>query len=539
MRIDCVPSEQSLAHLPRSGRVIIVANHPCGALDGLAAIRVIGTRRSDVRVLANADLVSIAELTPLLLAVDPGIGRSDTARNAQALRKAWRWLVEEHALVVFPACGVAHFDARAGCVTDPPWNPVIGRLIKQTASPVVPLHFAGRNSTLFQLVGLLAPPLRTLLLRGELRRRRASRVDVHVGESIARERLGQFESPEALALHLRLRTLLAPATNQSHTAASIEPRNVELIPAAMPVDCLEREIGRLEPESRLLAHGPMTAHVAHAEDIPHLLSEIGRLRELTGRDAGEGSGRGRNLDHFDAHYEHLFIWHSVSRQIVAACRLARSDDIRRRFGRRGLYTSTLFNYSDLFFRLLGPALEVGRCFVRREFQRDPAPLMLLWKGIAEFSARQGYLRLIGPANISGDYLDISKHLIVDFLRSQRFDPLLGWLVRARHPFARSASLRSLASELAMLGAVDPLAALIEDLEPDGKSVPVLLRQYLKFGGRVLGFNVDENLNRAIDCLVLVDLKPPVQPPGVEAVSGGAAGTGAGTFASSARSRWSS
>jgi putative hemolysin len=212
MRIDCVPSEQSLAHLPRSGRVIIVANHPCGALDGLAAIRVIGTRRSDVRVLANADLVSIAELTPLLLAVDPGIGRSDTARNAQALRKAWRWLVEEHALVVFPACGVAHFDTRAGCVTDPPWSPVIGRLVKQTASPVVPLHFAGRNSALFQLVGLLAPPLRTLLLRGELRRRRASRVDVHVGESIARERLGQFESPEALALHLRLRTLLAPTS---------------------------------------------------------------------------------------------------------------------------------------------------------------------------------------------------------------------------------------------------------------------------------------------------------------------------------------
>ncbi|MEJ0087446.1 MAG: GNAT family N-acyltransferase [Pseudomonadota bacterium] len=165
--------------------------------------------------------------------------------------------------------------------------------------------------------------------------------------------------------------------------------------------------------------------------------------------------------------------------------------IRRKHGRAGLYTTTLFNYRDPFFLMLGPALELGRSFVRPEYQRSFAPLMLLWKGIAEFVARNPrYARLIGPVSVSGEYAETSRHLMVDFLRGQRFDHLLGGLVSARNPFPRSRALRTLASELALLGALEPLSALVEDLEPDGKGVPILLRQYLRLGGSVLGFNVD-------------------------------------------------
>ncbi len=497
-----------MTRIPVQGRVIIVANHPFGALDGLAAIRIIGERRPDMRVLANADLSSIGELAPLILPLEGFGARGSTPRNAQSLRKAWRWLEEEHALVVFPAGEVAHFDARARCVTDPPWSPNIGRLVQKTAAPVLPLYFAGQNSPLFQIAGMLGPKLRVLLLPGELRRRMRSRVEVHLGEAITHQRTREFKSPEALALHLRLKTFLAPAANgNGRDAPQPAPRALDAIAAEMPVDCVAGEISRLPPESRLLAHGGMEVLLARAEQIPHTLGEIGRLREITFRAVGEGTGRARDIDRFDSYYEHLFLWHAASRQIVGAYRLGRSDDILRQHGKQGLYTHTLFNYRDPFFMLLGPALELGRSFVRAEHQRSFAPLFLLWKGIAEFVARNPrYARLMGPVSVSGDYVETSKHLLVDYLRGQRFDHLLGGLVSARNPFPRSHAMRSLASELAMLPALEPLAALVEDLEPDHKGVPVLLRRYLKLGGRVLGFNVDQDFGNSVDCLLLVDLR---------------------------------
>jgi putative hemolysin len=509
MRIDVSSSEQSRQRVPQQGRVIIVANHPFGALDGLAAIRLIGNLRSDVRVLANADLASIGELAPLIFPVDPFGGPGSTGRNARALRQAWRWLDGEHALVIFPAGEVAHFDARARCVTDPPWSPIVGRLVQKTGAPVVPLYFSGQNSPMFQIAGLVAPQLRTLLLPGELRRRMDSRVHAHVGEPITNERMTQFKSPEALALHLRLKTFLAPAMNEPRVGspASSAQRTLEPIAPEMPAECIAQEIAKLDPAAKLVAHNGMEAWLARAADIPHTLSEIGRLREVTFRGVGEGTGRSRDLDRFDAHYEHLFIWHAQKRQLVGAYRLGRTDVIRREHGKSGLYTTTLFNYHDPFFMLLGPALELGRSFVRLEFQRSFAPLMLLWKGIAEFVVRNPrYTRLLGPVSVSGDYLETSKHLLCDFLRGQHFDHLLGGLVSARHPFPRSHAMRSLASELTMLGAIEPLATLVEDLEPDGKGVPILLRQYLKLGGRVLGFNVDHDFGHSIDCLLLVDLR---------------------------------
>jgi putative hemolysin len=508
LRIECAPDQQTLSRIPRSGRVIIVANHPFGALDGLAAIRIVGARRLDLRVLANVDLASIPELASTILAVDPFTSAGSSARNSRALRQAWRWLEQEHALVVFPAGEVAHFDARARCVTDPPWSPIIGRLVQRTTAPVVPLYFAGQNSTLFQIAGLVAPQLRTLMLPGELKQRMGSRIDAHVGEPIANARINQFKSPEALALHLRLKTFLAPASGGiPPLLAPPALRDLEPLAEELPADCIATEIAQLDPAQRLVSHGDMEAWLARAERIPHTLAEIGRLREFTFRGVGEGTGRARDLDRFDRDYEHLFIWHTAKRQIVGAYRLGRTDLIRRERGRAGLYTATLFNFRDPFFLMLGPALELGRSFVRPEFQRSFAPLMLLWKGIAEFVARNPrYSRLIGPVSVSGDYAETSKHLLVDFLRGERFDYVLGSFVSARNPFPRAHALRTLASELAMLGALEPLSALVEDLEPDGKGVPILLRQYLKLGGRVLGFNVDADFGHSIDCLLLVDLR---------------------------------
>ena len=195
-----------------------------------------------------------------------------------------------------------------------------------------------------------------------------------------------------------------------------------------------------------------------------------------------------------------------AREIVGAYRLGRTDVIGRRLGKAGLYTSTLFEYHDLFFKLLGPALELGRSFVRAEQQKSFAPLMLLWRGIGEYVGRHPeYCKLLGPVSISNDYTPLSQTLLVRFLRQRNFDLLAPAMVRPRRPFRGQFSLRSLVGSL-QPDDLDALSALLAGLEPDGKGTPVLLRQYLKLGGRVLGFNIDPDFGNALDCLVLVDLR---------------------------------
>jgi putative hemolysin len=201
------------------------------------------------------------------------------------------------------------------------------------------------------------------------------------------------------------------------------------------------------------------------------------------------------------------VWNTEAREIVGAYRLGRTDVISRRFGKRGLYTSTLFDYNDLFLKLLGPALELGRSFVRIEYQKSFASLMLLWKGIGEYVSRHPrYCRLIGPVSISNDYRPLSRELLVGFLRKRSFELLAPTMVRPKRPFRGRFSLRSVGEQDESLADIETLSTVVADLEPDGKGAPVLLRQYLKLGGRMLGFNVDPDFGDALDCLVLIDLR---------------------------------
>lgn len=230
------------------------------------------------------------------------------------------------------------------------------------------------------------------------------------------------------------------------------------------------------------------------------------MREVTFRAVGEGTGRSSDIDLFDGYYEHLLLWDCEARRIAAGYRLGRTDVICRRFGRRGLYTSTLFDYGEIFLGLLGPALELGRSFVRAEYQRSFGALMLLWKGIAEFIGRYPhYCRLIGPVSISNCYQPLSRELQVAFLRDRSLG-LLKASIRPKCAFRGRLSLRSVGIELWWPADIDELSSLVAGLEPDGRGAPVLLRQYLRLGGRVLGFNIDPDFANSVDCLILVDLR---------------------------------
>ena len=247
--------------------------------------------------------------------------------------------------------------------------------------------------------------------------------------------------------------------------------------------------------------------LAKSPEIPNLLHEIGRLREITFRQAGEGTGRSIDLDTFDHHYWHLFLWNRSAQEVVGAYRLGPSDEIVKSIGVNGLYTRQLFAWTPSFLERISPALELGRSFVRSEYQKTYSPLLLLWRGIGQFLVRNPHYKvLFGPASISADYGPASRQLIVQFLRAYRQSPELAPLVRPRNPFRTG--LFRVGQELMKESAwdIEELSALIADIEFDRKGVPILLKQYLKLGGELVAFNVDRNFANALDGLIVVDLR---------------------------------
>jgi putative hemolysin len=298
-----------------------------------------------------------------------------------------------------------------------------------------------------------------------------------------------------------------PATVQL-AAPAIQPRRTpeDATAVAEPVDpaLLKSEIGSLPEESHLVA-ADMDVFVARADEIPHTLREIGRLREHTFRQVGEGTGRELDLDRFDETYLHLFVWNRDEREVVGAYRLGRVDRLLEAEGPRGLYTRTLFKYSPPFWEELGSALEMGRSFIRPKYQRSYAGLMLLWKGIGRFVSRHPrYTKLFGPVSISADYTDASQRLIVEFLKQNRFAHDWSRWVRPRKPF-KPRALRGGRLRPEHLADLQDVSTFISEVESDGKGVPILLRQYLKLGGRLLGFNVDPDFSNVLDVMVVVDL----------------------------------
>lgn len=494
-------SALDLDRIPKSGPVIVVANHPFGLLEGVLLGSLLPCRRPDVKFVVNSLLSRIPELRDLTICVDPYGGAQAVRANLSAMKSAQEWLRAGHMLVMFPAGEVATLDLKRGGVSEQPWNSGVVKLASRTNAALVPLHLEGSNSALFHLAGLVHPRLRTLLLPHELLNKQSRRFQIRIGHPIAGERLEAFESPQEAADYLRKRVLVLG--NRSEARHRMVPRHP--VAPACGEAVLAREVGGLPDDRRLMTSGEYEVWLADAAEIPHLLPEIGRLREIAFRAAGEGSGNPTDLDAFDAHYKHLFLWHPETRGVAGAYRLGLTDEILVRKGMTGLYTGTLFRYDLAFFRAVGPAVELGRSFVAPGHQKSYSALLSLWKGIGRFLVRNPHYRhLFGPVSISNDYLPASRHLLVEFLSRHRRAHDIAHLVSPRHPFRKGWAH---GFDFDGLVSSDPedLSAILADIEPDEKGVPVLLRQYLKLGGELLAFNLDRKFSNAVDGLILVDL----------------------------------
>lgn len=495
-----------LENIPQTGPLIVVANHPFGAIEGMVLGSILLQRRPDVRIMANHLLSRIPELRDLFILVNPFSTESAARQNMAPMRQSLGHLRNKGVLGIFPSGEVAHLRWTGG-VAECPWTTHLARIVRHAGCNVLPIYFDGRNSNLFQLAGLAHPMLRTAMLARELSRMRGGKLNVRIGTPIPFSRLSRIKDDQQLVDHLRSRTIMLGARQTAE--AKPRPTVRAQVPVAAPVapEALEADIQALDAKCLVADGGDMAAYLAQPQQIPNILREIGRLREVTFRLTGEGTGREIDLDGFDDYYHHLFIWHRPSKQVVGAYRLAFSKPVLEKHGIRGLYTSTLFRIRPQLMEKLGPTIELGRSFVRPEFQKSYAPLMLLWNGIGRVvSDNPAYHTLLGPVSISADYQTASRQLMVDFLNCHFTNPDFNRMVKPRNPFRSHlmALLRKPAKNQIPQD-TDQLADLIHDLEGDGKGIPVLLRQYLKLGAHVLSFNVDPEFSDVLDGLIVVDL----------------------------------
>ncbi|MET1282821.1 lysophospholipid acyltransferase family protein [Vibrio navarrensis] len=503
--IDYHIARGSLDSVPQIGPTVVVANHPLGCVEGVILAELLLTIRSDVQILANQYLKTVPELDKLFIGVDVFEGKDAMKSNMKALRDANKHLAQGGLLLVFPAGEVSQLvDRKQRRVEDKDWSRSVSALIRKNRATAVPVFINGQNSQRFYMAGKIHPLLRTLMLGRELLNKNNQPIQLSIGQAIKYKEVTTLND-EQLVSYLRLNTYLLGHRGDGQVAANNHPVSQE--PIAQPLDkaILLRELAMLPRDAQLLKQAEFSVYCAKASQIPSLLHEIGRQREINFRAVGEGTGNAIDIDHFDHYYHHLFVWDDEQQCLVGAYRLGLVDELQAQLGIDGLYSRTLFEYGQRFLSQLGQSIEMGRSVITAEYQRSMSALLLLWKGIATFVHQHPqYTHLFGPVSISNDYSPAARQLLAQSMTLHHYDTANAEYVKPLNPLPE-AHLGWNTSMLTALGDLQLLSRVIARLD-EGKSVPVLLRQYLGLNGKLVCFNVDPAFNNALDGLIVVDLR---------------------------------
>ncbi|MEF1250246.1 lysophospholipid acyltransferase family protein [Vibrio owensii] len=502
--IDYRIAHGSLDSVPKQGATVIVANHPLGCVEGVILAELLLMVRDDIQILANQYLKTVPELDRLFIGVDVFEGKDAVKSNMKALRAANKHLASGGLLLVFPAGEVSQLvDAKQQRLEDKAWSRSVSSLIRKNKATTVPVFISGQNSKRFYMAGKIHPLLRTLMLGRELLNKHAQTINLSFGQAIKFKELNTLNDDQVVN-YLRLNTYLLNRETQSVKPSSSSER-LSPIAAGLPVGELLEELNNLPKESKLLTSGEFDVYCTESQNIPSLLHEIGRLRELNFRQVGEGTGLAIDIDHFDHDYLHLFVWDRENQCLVGAYRLGLVEQLIEKRGVAGLYSRTLFNYDQRFIDQMGKSIEMGRSVIAQQYQKSMSALLLLWKGIATFVHQNpDYTHLFGPVSVSNDYSDTARQLLAQSMTLHHYDNNCAEYVTPSNPLPEHHRDWN-TSMLTALGDLQLLSRVIARID-EGKGVPVLLRQYLSLNGKLVCFNVDPAFNNALDGLITVDLR---------------------------------
>jgi len=510
--IEVEVTPEDLKRIPKTGPFITVSNHPFGGIDGVILIKLLAERRPDFKVMANFLLERIKPFREHFISVNPFENAKQVKSNVSGLRAAMSHLAEGKPMGVFPAGEVSSYKLQTGNVTDRRWQESAIKVIKRAEVPVIPIYFKGSNSFLFHLLGMLHPVLRTAKLPSEVMAKRNKQVVVRIGHAISVEQQEQFQSLDQYGRFLRMKTFSlgnAMRVNRFFPKGLV-PKKIEQAPKniiePVPKEELQAELDGLREEFFEFEFRQFELFLLPGGRIPRLLSEIGRLREITFREVGEGTHNELDVDEFDLYYRHLILWDKEKQCLAGAYRLGMGSEIMNLYGKRGFYFQSLFRLDHPLFPLLRETIELGRAFIVKEYQMKPYPLFLLWKGLIVTALKNPeYRYFIGCVSISNNFSKFSKSLIIEFVKKNYYDRKIAQYIHPRKRFR--VKLKKEDRMLVDLSEddVNKIDRLVDEMEPGNLRFPILLKKYIKQNARIVGFNVDPKFNNALDGLMLLDL----------------------------------
>lgn len=501
----------SLARIPAKDSFITISNHPFGGLEGIILIHLLLAKRPDYKVMANYILHKFEPLKEKIIAVNP-FEDIKSRSSFSGIKECKLHLEAGNSLGLFPAGEVATFDINKGTIMDREWQPVSMKMIKKANVPVVPIFFQGSNGFMFQLLSAIHPLLRTARLPIELFNKKNQTLHIRIGYPISVKEQGDFKDLAQYTRYLRARTYaLGTKFDVKHyffpRTKKINRKKPQDLIAPIPVEIIEAELEKIKHDYLLFESGNFIVYLASATEIPEIITEIGRLREVTFREVGEGTNKSIDIDEFDLYYNHLFIWDTQAKAIVGAYRIGKGRDILAQYGRKGFYVNTLFKLKKDFVPILNESLEMGRSFITKEYQRRPNSLFLLWKGILYTLLKNpDYRYMFGPVSISNEFSYFSKSLICEFIRRNHYDEKMSSYIKARKPFKPLFDIKTDA-EFILNTVGDDITKLdnvIKDIE-HGMVSPVLMKKYLKLNAKIVSFNVDPDFNNCVDGFVIADI----------------------------------
>ncbi|MHC1702684.1 MAG: lysophospholipid acyltransferase family protein [Tenuifilaceae bacterium] len=501
---------EELKRIPKTGPFITISNHPFGGIDGIISIKIVAELRPDYKNLGNYLLQRIPQLKEYILPVDPFEGKSNRAASVVGLKKAMTHLKEGGSFGVFPAGEVStYYDKEESGAVDRQWQDSMIRFIKKAEVPVIPIYFQGTNSRLFHLLGLIHPMLRTAILPWEMLNKKNKTIKVRIGSPITVQEQQEYTDISRLSRFLRLKTYALGSSIEvkNYFNYSIKPQvKQEPLIDAVPQEIIEKEVETLMVNNLLFKSRNYSVVCAPSIEMPNIMTELGRLREETFRDVGEGTNSSIDIDEFDLYYWQLFIWDEDEKRIVGAYRAGKGKEIISRYGINGFYIRSLFKIDKDFTNILEQSIELGRSFIVKDYQRKPMPLFLLWKGILYFLIKNPeYRYLIGPVSISNRFSAYSKSLIISFMKSNYYDHELAKYITPKNMFRVPFKKEDYDIIFNNSDDISRLDNFIKDIEPEEFRMPVLLKKYVKLNGKIICFNVDPKFNDALDGLLILDL----------------------------------
>ncbi|WP_264565913.1 lysophospholipid acyltransferase family protein [Flavobacterium sp. N3904] len=502
--------EEDFKRLPKDGAYITISNHPLGGIDGILLLKLMLEREPNFKIIANFLLHRIDPMKPYIMPVNPFENHKDAKSSVVGIKETLRHLRDGKPLGMFPAGEVSTYkDGKL--VVDKAWEEGAIKVIRKAQVPVVPIYFHAKNSRLFYFLSKINDTLRTAKLPSELLTQKDRIIKVRVGKPISVAEQNEHESIEDYTEFLRKKTymLANPFEKENNflNTASLKPtKSPKKIVTPANTEKMIAEVTALRTKDlRLLQSKNYEVFFAEAKQIPNILHEIGRLREITFREVGEGTNESIDIDKYDQYYRHLFLWDDDTKQIAGAYRMGLGSQIFPKYGIEGFYLNGLFRFEPELHDMMSKSIDMGRAFIIKEYQQKPMPLFLLWRGIIHTTLHYPeHKYLLGGVSISNQFSDFSKSLMIEFMKSHYYDPYIAQYIHPKKEF--KVKLKDADKDFIFDEAeadLNKFDKLIDELEPGILRLPVLIKKYIKQNAKLVAFNVDPLFNNAIDGLMYI------------------------------------